>query len=145
MKGTVIRICAAAMVALPLAAGADDEGDIKYRQAVMKGVAGHAGAISQIAKGNVSHTDALEGHAHALLELSKMVPAAFKNKTTGDSRSKAEVWTDWSGFESKASDFERAAMAVAEAAKSGPEAVQPTLGELFDTCKGCHKDFREKE
>lgn len=145
MKGIVIRMFAAAIVALPMAAGADDEGDIKYRQAVMKGISGHAGAIAQIAKGKVSHADALQGHAHALMELSKLVPAAFKNQTSGKSRAKEEIWSDRSGFEGKAKDFERESLAVAEAAKAGPDAVKSALGGLFDTCKGCHKNYREKD
>jgi len=124
---------------------ADDEGDIKYRQAVMKGVAGHAGAIAQIAKGKVDHVDALEGHAHALLELSKMVPAAFRNQTSGESRAKDEIWSDRAGFEQKAGDLRDAAMALAEAAKSGPDAAKARLGDLFDTCKACHKEYRHKE
>ena len=145
MRGFASRILGAVMLATPLAGVADDEGDIKYRQAVMKGISGHAGAIAQIAKGKVSHTGALKGHAHALLELSKMVPAAFKNQTTGKSRAKGGVWSDWSGFDGNAGKLETAALSVAEAAKSGPDAVAKTLEALFDTCKGCHKEYREKE
>ncbi len=145
MKSLVKAALVAAAIGSPLAAVADDEGDIKYRQAVMKGTAGHAGAIAQIAKGKVSHDDALVGHAHALVELSKMVPAAFKNKTSGDSAAKPEVWSDMAGFEAKAKDFENAAMAVADAAKNGPGAVKGTLGDLFDTCKACHKEYRVKK
>ena len=111
----------------------------------MRGNSGHAGAIAQVAKGKVSHTDALQGHAHALLELSKMVPAAFKNQAKGKTRAKAEVWSDPAGFEAKAADFERASMAVAEAAKSGADAVKGSLDDLFDTCKACHKAYRTKK
>ena len=136
---------AVAMLAAPLGVLADDEGEIKYRQALMKSAAGHAGAIAQIAKGKVSHTDALQGHAHALLEVSKQVPSAFKNETRGDSRSKPVVWSDWPGFDGKAGDFERAALAVANAAKDGPGAVKAKLGDLFDSCKGCHKEYRTKK
>lgn len=145
MKGLIRGVLLAGLLVTPLAAMSDDAGDIKYRQSVMRGNSGHAGAIAQIANGKVSHTDALQGHAHALLELSKMVPAAFKNQTSGKSRAKAQVWSDRAGFEAKAADFERASMAVAEAAKSGPDAVKGTLGDLFDACKACHKAYREKQ
>lgn len=145
MNGFMKAALVAVTMGVPLALAASDEGDIKYRQAVMKGIAGHAGAISQIAKGNVSHTDALASHANALLELSKMVPAAFKNKTSGDSAAKPEVWSDRSGFEGKATDLQDGAMAVADAASAGPEAVGAKLNALFDACKGCHKDYRVKK
>lgn len=141
MKAALVAVTMAA----PLAAAASDEGDIKYRQAVMKGMAGHAGAISQIAKGNVSHTDALAAHANALAELSRMVPAAFKNKTSGDSAAKPEVWSDRSGFEDNAKSLQDGAMAVAGAAGDGPAAVNAKLGALFDACKACHKDYRVKK
>jgi cytochrome c556 len=145
MKSFLRAALVAGIVGVPLGVAADDEGDIKYRQAVMKGVAGHAGAIAQIAKGKVSHSAALKGHTHALLELSKLVPSAFKNKTMGESRSKGGVWSDWSGFDGKAGEFERAALAVDKAAAQGPGAVKGKLGALFDTCKGCHKEYREKK
>ena len=145
MRGLMIKGLAAALVALPLTTAADDAGDIKYRQAVMKGIAGHAGAVAQIAKGKVSHTAALSGHTHALYELTKLVPAAFKNETSGKSRSKANVWSDWSGFDGASGDMERAALALNEAAKAGPAAAAAKLGDLFDTCKGCHKEYRAKK
>lgn len=144
---TVLKVALVALViAAPMGAMSTEKGDIKYRQSIMKGIAAHAGAIAQIANGNVSHDAALQGHAHALLELTKMVPSAFKNKAgVGSTRAKADVWSDWSGFESKAGDMKRAATDVAEASKAGPAAVKVKLSALFDTCKGCHKGFRAKK
>ena len=143
---SVLRVALVAMVmTAPMSAMSDEKGDIKYRQAIMKGVAGHAGAIAQIAKGTVTQDASLQGHAHALLELAKMVPSAFKNESVGDSKAKPGVWSDWSGFDGKAGDMERAAMAVATASKSGPGAVKAKLGDLFGTCKGCHKEYRVKK
>ena len=33
-------------------------------------------------------------------------------------------------------------MALADAAKSGPEAVNAKLGPVLDACKACHDDYR---
>ena len=74
-----------------------------------------------------------------------MVPAAFENQTTGDSRARPAIWTDRAGFEAAAEEFQKAAMATAEASKNGPDAVKATLGDLFDTCKACHKKYRAKD
>ena len=144
---TIVKVALmAAVLAAPMGAMADEEGDVKYRQAVMKGVAGHAGAIAQIANGKVSHDSALEGHAHALLELTKMIPSAFKNETlAGKTTASDKIWSDWSGFDGKAGKFERDALAVVTASKSGPGAVKATLKELFSNCKGCHEDYRVKK
>ena len=140
-----VALVAAVMVA-PMGAMSDEEGDVKYRKAVMKGVAGHAGAIAQIANGKVSHTGDLQMHADALVDLTKMIPAAFKNKSMGHkTTSNDKVWSDWAGFDSKSGEFERDAMAVAAAAKNGPDAVKGTLKALFNNCKGCHKDYRVKK
>ena len=129
----------------PMGAMSDEEGDVKYRKAIMKGVSGHAGAISQIAKGKVSHSGDLQMHADALVQLTKMIPAAFKNKSMGHkTTSNDKVWSDWAGFDGKAGEFERDAIAVAAAAKNGPDAVKGTLKALFSNCKGCHKDYRVK-
>lgn len=144
---TVLKVVlVAAVMVTPMGAMSDEEGDVKYRQAVMKGVAGHAGAIAQIAKGNVSQDSALQGHAHALLELAKMVPSAFKNESlAGKTTATAKVWSDRAGFDDKAGELEQAAAAIVTAAKSGPGAVKAKLGDLFDTCKGCHKKYRKKK
>ena len=37
------------------------------------------------------------------------------------------------------------AVAVAEAAETGPEAANAVLGKLFDSCKACHSDYRVKK
>ena len=54
----VIGVTAAALVGLAASspAGADSTGEIKYRQRVMKAVAGHMGAIAGIVKGEVDYT-----------------------------------------------------------------------------------------
>jgi cytochrome c556 len=137
-----IALVAAVMVA-PMGAMSDEEGDVKYRQLIMKGMSAHAGAISQIAKGKVSQDAALERHADALLELTKMIPSAFKNNSmAGKTRATEKIWSDWAGFDSKSGKFERDALAVATAAKSGPSAVKGALKELFSNCKSCHDDYR---
>ena len=139
-------VLVAAACATPMGAMSTEAGDVKYRKAVMKGIAGHAGAIAEIAKGNVSQDAALKGHAHALVELTKMVPAAFKNESmAGKTTADAKVWSDWAGFEEKADDLSKAAMAIAAAAESGPGATKAKLGDLFNTCKGCHKGYRVKK
>lgn len=147
--GRLITLGAAACLILgSSAAGAQDaEGAIKYRQAIMKGNAGHAGAIAQIVKGTVDHKDHLAGHAHALHELSRYVPAAFKDRAMGEkTRAKENIWKDWSDFEQKAMDLESATKKLADAAKAGDMgAVGENLQATFDSCKGCHKTYREKK
>ena len=125
----------------------DDEGAIKYRQSVMKGVGGHTGAIVQIVKKNNPNKGHLTSHADALEELLEMVNDAFGPQTSGgETRAKAKIWTDASGFKEAARKAQTAARAFHEATESGNDAaIGRRLDALLDTCKGCHDDYREKK
>lgn len=129
------------------AAQSGDEPVIKYRQNIMKSVGGHTGAIAQIVKGESPHKSHLVSHAQALRDLVSMVPDAFDQKTSGGkTRAKPDIWTDASGFREAANDAAAATKAFAEAAASGDDgAVGEKLKAVFDGCKGCHKNYREKK
>ncbi|MCP5151052.1 MAG: cytochrome c [Ectothiorhodospiraceae bacterium] len=134
------------MIALPGIAGADDEGTIKYRQSVMKAVGGHVGAIGSIAKGEGGSADHMKAHTAALADLATMVEAAFKDKVVNEekSRSLGKIWEDWDGFAKAAGAMKEATAALAAAAAKG-EDVGTALKATFDSCKGCHKDFRAEK
>ena len=125
----------------------DEEGAIKYRQSVMKSVGGHTGAIYQIVKNNNPNKSHLQAHARSLSDLTGMISAAFQRQTSGGkTRAKAEIWSDAAGFESATRDAEAAARAFSAAAGSGNQAeVEDKLDVLLDTCKGCHREYREKK
>jgi cytochrome c556 len=129
------------------AAQADDETTIKYRQSVMKGVGGHTGAIFQIVKKGIPHKDHLPAHARALNDLLAMAKDAFKAETSGGkTRAKSKIWTDFAGFEKAAQKAETAAAELVAAVDSGNETeISQNVDALLDTCKGCHKKYREKK
>jgi cytochrome c556 len=113
----------------------------------MKAVGGHTGASVQIVKKNDPNKGHLTSHAAALEELMEMVADAFGPKTSGgETRAKANIWTDASGFRDAARKSQTAARAFHEAAESGNEGViGRRLDALLDTCKGCHDEYREKK
>ena len=123
MMKTLVKVAlVAAVMVAPMGAMSDEEGDVKYRKAVMKGVAGHAGAIAQIANGKVSHSGNLQMHADALVDLSKMIPAAFKNKSMGHKTTSSDkIWSDWAGFDGKTGEFERDAIELQRQPKMDPQ------------------------
>lgn len=145
-RASLVYALIVAFPAIALAAE-DDNGAIKYRQSVMKGVGGHTGAIYQIVKNDNSNKDHLKAHARALSELMDMIPGAFQRKTSGGkTRSKPEIWSDAAGFESATRDAREAADGFSAAAQSGSDAeVGEKLEVLLDTCKDCHKHYREKK
>ena len=65
------------LAAPPAVAEEDPAALIAYRQSTMKAIGGHMGAIAMAAKGDVSFTDEVAGHAHAINELSKNLARYF--------------------------------------------------------------------
>ncbi len=128
-------------------AAEDDEGAIKYRQSIMKSVGGHTGAIYEIVKNDNPNKGHLKAHASALHDLMHMAEAAFKRQTSGGkTRAKAEIWSDAAGFNNAANDAVAASSAFETAADSGNDGeIAEKLDALLDTCKGCHKNYREKK
>jgi cytochrome c556 len=143
----MLAVALAGALAAAAVQAAGDEAVIKYRQAIMKGHGAHLGAMFQIVKGGAGKSSDLTAHAHALHEVSKMIPEAFSQRTEGGkTEALVEIWDDASGFKSKASDMEKMAGAVLAAVKAGDkEKIGKALGEAGDGCKACHKEYRKKK
>ena len=58
----------------------------------------------------------------------------------GESRAKAEIWTDAAGFEKGMKDAHSAAVALQSV--SDEAAFAPALGALGSTCTSCHDKYR---
>jgi cytochrome c556 len=126
---------------------ADSEDIIKYRRAVMKSQGAHAEAASEIIKGKVPYDSDLPYHAAALSSSTQDLVKLFpKDSDFGDTRAKAEIWSKRSEFEKAANDAEKAGSAFLAAVNSGDKAtIRKAFGDLGETCKGCHKHFRERK
>lgn len=144
-------MCLLTVLSSSFAAGVlAQEGPIKYRQGVMKAIGGHAGAIAQISYGGVGHSAHLTTHADAMESLTKMVVTAFEEDAmpTADvpTRAKEKIWKDFSDFKAKTDDMIKAAADYAATARAGKtDMLAAKLDPLWDSCKGCHKEFRAKK
>jgi cytochrome c556 len=123
---------------------------IEYRQAIMKAIGGHIGAIVMVVKGDVSFTDEVAGHAHAINEMSKTLPRLFpkgSGKEAGETRALPVIWERWDEFEAKIKTLQAESAKLAEVAKGGDRAAiaQQTQALGNDGCGSCHKTFREKK
>jgi cytochrome c556 len=125
---------------------------IKYRQAFMQANGAHITMIAAVVKGEVSWTDELAGHAHAMHEQSKHLLRLFPEGTgKGDTDTKSAalpvIWEQWSEFEEAAAAFETESGKLVEAVESGDQAaIGQQLGVLGKQgCGNCHETFREKE
>jgi cytochrome c556 len=131
---------------LTSAALADAEGVYKYREAVMKAVGGHMGAMANSLKGQV-FTENLPTHAKAMSDLADIAPSIFpEGSGTGKSEALPAIWENPEGFKSRMDDFVKAAKAM-EAAVAGGDMASMGAGlqDLGKSCKGCHDDFRKQD
>jgi cytochrome c556 len=130
-----------------LSVSADDKAYIKYRQSAMKAMSGHISGAVAIIKGQVPYKDDLVTQVTGLRDTTKVLPNAFKQKTSGGkTRAKSAIWEDADDFKQKITALQTAAEDFLAAAKSGgPEAAGAKLGAVGEACKGCHKKYRAKK
>ena len=125
---------------------------VKYRQAFMKANGAHITMISAVVKGEVSWTDELAGHAHALHEQSQHLLRLFpegtgKDDTEVKSAALPVIWERWDEFQQAAQAFEQESAKLVEVAESGDQtAIAQQLGAMGqEGCSNCHETFREKQ
>ena len=122
------------------AAESEDEGAVEYRQHAMVAIRGHMGAIGDIARGKVPHTDHLPLHAGALADLAELMPTLFAAGTAGGDTLPA-VWENAEDFQAKVDAFKEATRNLLAIVQSDGE-VRPAVGAVGQACKGCHDDYR---
>ncbi|MFO0998120.1 MAG: cytochrome c [Alphaproteobacteria bacterium] len=122
---------------------------VKYRQNLMKANGAHMGDISMLVKGEVAFgAPHVVAQAEGLEASAKLVADSFKDKTgdTGPTAAKANIWTDWQGFQEKAKALEtESAKLVAVAKKGDMNAIGEQVKAVGAACGGCHETFREKK
>jgi cytochrome c556 len=148
-------VAGAGLLAATLGAAfaADEPGNIiKYRQAFMKANGAHITMVAAMVKGEVSWTDELVGHAHAMHEQSKNLLRLFpegtgKDDTEVKSAALPVIWERRDEFEQAAQAFEQESAKLVEVAEAGDQAaIAQQLGALGKQgCGNCHETFREKQ
>ena len=126
------------------------ENQVKYRQAVMKSIGAHFGAIASVVKGEASYGPHVVHHARSIKEMSGLVGDIFPPESNYDNYNKTnalpEIWKEPEKFKQAVEAFQAAAVKFAEVAESGDlQAVGGQMGALGKSCGGCHKPFRYEE
>lgn len=131
----VLMIGAALVVAAGTAfAGAHGSMSDK-RVDAMKGV---GGAMKAIGEGN---GDPVENAMKARALLGDMLELFPEG--SGEYRAKANIWTDWAGFEKAMNTtIARADDLVAAAMSGGLDGARAALGPMGKSCKACHEEYR---
>ncbi len=148
--GIGATLAATGLVAPYAAAQEDPAAMIAYRQSTMKAIGGHMGAIAMAAKGDVTFTDEVAGHARAINQLSQNLTRYFpagSGKEAGETAALPVIWEKWTEFEVAIKTLGTESAKLAEVAEGGDRtAIAVQTGELGNKgCGGCHKTFREKK
>lgn len=144
-KLVLIGAATAALAAATSFAWADETNPaIVHRQAIYKIVNGHML--------NLKAALFLKGPADAVAYDADAIVAAFQHmgdaypegSDKGETKAKANIWTERPKFQEAGKKAYGAAVALAEAAKAGDQAkTADAFKALGGACKACHEDFRK--
>lgn len=150
MKRLALAAVAAATLAVALPAAAQfqkPEDAIKYRKAAFTVLATHFGRIGAVVQGRAPYdAAATAANAEIVATLAKLPFTAFGEGTgSGDTRAKAEVWSEADKFKAGAQQMSEAVAKLNAAAKAGNlDQIKAAFGDTGKTCKACHDNFRKE-
>lgn len=144
---SLITACAVASFSAATLAATAPADAIKYRKAVMNGMAAHVSAFLLVNMGKVEHQDHLKAHANALADLGAQTRVLFPAGTdAGNTEALPLIWKEQEQFNQLITKLETATAGIRDAVaandKAGAMAAFKTLGE---SCKGCHDRYRKPE
>jgi cytochrome c556 len=144
-KLVLLAAAAASLSAFAVAAQADETNpSIVHRQGIYKVVAGHMNGLKSglFLKGS---TENLAWHADSIVDAFKHMGNAYpEGSDKGETKAKANIWTEREKFQDAGKKAFGAALALAEATKAGDQAKSvDAFKALGGACKACHEDFRK--
>jgi len=148
-------IIAMVWVSNPSSAGENDPllDAIEARQAVMILRGWNAGPLFAMAKGDIEYdaefAAALANNLKAELAMNngRMWPEGTHNDSDDyfdETRALPEIWSTYPAVADAGKAYVTAVDALAEQAGNGLDALRSTIGDVGDSCQGCHDDFREE-
>lgn len=143
----LISACAIASFSAATLAATAPADAIKYRKAVMNGMAAHVSAFLLVNMGKVEHQDHLKAHANALADLGAQVRVLFPAGTeVGNTNALPLIWQEQEQFNQLIAKLEKSTAGIRDAVaandKAGAMAAFKSVGE---SCKGCHDRYQKPE
>jgi len=126
-----------------VAAAADNNDVIDYRQHIMNTLNEQAAALGEILSGAVPDDNVI-AHMDALAITASTALKAFEPKVPGG-QAKPEVWGNWADFSKRMNEFAQGTAAMAKLAhEQGKDAG---LAKVMDalSCKKCHDTYRQEK
>lgn len=131
---------------LALAAGTAADA-IKYRKAVMEGMAAHMNAFLMLNTGKVDHPDHLKAHVDALAALGAQVKAVFPaGSDQGDTKALPLIWQDTARFDGIMDKLAKSTTQMRDAVAAGNKAAaMAAFKSAGESCKACHDRYRKSD
>lgn len=144
------------LVSSSLAMAADGPYDkaIKARQALMQLYSYHIGTLGDMAKGKMDYdADLATEAADNLLAVNRLGQSTLwpqgsdnSDPENAETRALPAIWETYPKIADKGKALNEALVAMAAEAGNGLDALKGSIGDVGESCKGCHDDFRaEKE
>ena len=121
--------------------------DVKARQDSMKSWGDAMGVMGDMVKAPDTFDAAVfKEQASFLAEDAANPWSHFENQEAMGNATEA-VWSNADGFRAEADDFQKATANLNAAAQTATsvDQVLPALGQVGDSCKSCHTDFKVKK
>jgi cytochrome c556 len=154
-KKILIFLNALAVTFAAQAFAADDDPNIyliKARQGDMALRGYSVAPLFGMAKGKIPYdaevAKKLANNLKVLLELDiggAWAAGTGKDKYPGKTHALPEIWSTYPKVAEAGKKYQAAVNEFVAVAGEGLEAMRSKIGDLGDSCKGCHDDFREKE
>lgn len=110
------------------------------------------GAMQALSQYDGSNAEAAGQAAKVVADIAGDLPGLFPEGSgpggagIEKTRAKAEIWSDWAGFEEKSQAFQTAAAALVAAANANDlGALKAASAEVGASCKACHQVYRGPE
>ncbi len=132
---------------VPSAAAPRAEDVVETRQRLMVSMIGATKVVRAMVQGS-SELDALKvkDAVGRVLEANSVLPALFpEGSITSVSAAKASILTNRADFNARFLELEKASVALAFAAQSGPDEVAYAFGDYTRVCDGCHETYRKAD
>jgi cytochrome c556 len=122
---------------------ADDPRHVRHE--LMEDVGKAAKPVGKMLKGETEYDAAiimasLQTWHDVSLQIGDLFPEG--SETGMDTEAAPAIWEDRAGFDEAISKWRSAVEAAQAAAPATLEAAKTTVGPIFQTCKGCHDNYR---
>jgi cytochrome c556 len=127
---------------------AADDGTHEMRVEMMKKIAGAAGALGAIAKGDKPYdAAAVKTALTTIAETAKVFPDQFKPGTekAPDKLASPKIWENMADFQAHAAKLSGDAQMALASLPADPAAVGAALKTIGGDCGACHQSYRLKE